>query len=587
MIPIRSAAPMVLALSALVASSLACNLPSTGQALPLPAPIEPTATFVSEEQAPAEPAPPPEEVLIVAHQEPHFQIYTLEGEVEATWPADGTDWARPNTVQVVGEAIYHVYQSGPEQGSVVRRVTAEGVEDLEFTRSQDIGSLCFAVTDDGSRIAWAGTTWTADGPKSQLWMADITGANQVLVAETRADDEISEWFVLEPVEWLEDGDLVYAWQVTGIGGYILFFGWSSLYRYAPSTGSTTPIVPATGEVGAPCWSDMTSDGAFAIGACAPSAGVEELEAATGLATQLPMFPEQGQAGAGAFSPSGSVLAYAIARGDATNEAGQVVFRSERGSQPTSVASVATGYFQRLIWIDDQRMAVGVWAEDAASVEVLGTDGSRRPVGGGRLVGLMRRPGQGSGVGLEDQLRRGELQLADLTATGEIAAPGVNVLLSNPGPTNVETYIPCGTIFAPSGGDAQELMVVQEARGTVPAGGEATLTPFVICIEADASIPDVGAAYAFSSKADGKLAELATCVCQQDLTASANPLDSMGVQFAGWMVSEGSPFQELLESGEGGAIGDLLGSDVGEALAGVFELIEGPAMDWLDRCGIQP
>ena len=176
---------------------------------------------------------------------------------------------------------------------------------------------------------------------------------------------------------------------------------------------------------------------------------------------------------------------------------------------------------------------------------------------------------------------------DLTATGEIAAPGVNVLLSNPGPTNVETYIPCGTIFAPSGGDAQELMVVQEARGTVPAGGEATLTPFVICIEADASIPDAGAAYAFSSMADGKLAELATCVCQQDLTASANPLDSMGVQFAGWMVSEGSPFQELLESGEGGAIGDLLGSDVGEALAGVFELIEGPAMDWLDRCGIQP
>ena len=180
----------------------------------------------------------------------------------------------------------------------MRRVTAEGVEDLEFTRSQDIGSLCFAVTDDGSRIAWAGTTWTADGPKSQLWMADITGANQVLVAETRADDEISEWFVLEPVEWLEDGDLVYAWQVTGIGGYILFFGWSSLYRYAPSTGSTTPIAPATGEVGAPCWSDMTSDGAFAIGACAPSAGVEELEAATGLATQLPMFPNKDKPGPG-------------------------------------------------------------------------------------------------------------------------------------------------------------------------------------------------------------------------------------------------------------------------------------------------
>jgi hypothetical protein len=233
------------------------------------------------------------------------------------------------------------------------------------------------------------------------------------------------------------------------------------------------------------------------------------------------------------------------------------------------------------------MAVSLWAQDAASVELLSSDGSRSPIGGGRLVGIMRKTAEASAVGMETQIRNGELQLEDLTATGEIAAPGITVVVRNPGTTDVETHIPCGTVFAPSGGDAQELMVVQEARGTVPAGGEATLTPFVICIEADASIPDAGAAYAFGSMADGKLAELATCVCQQDLTASANPLDSIGVQFAGWMVSEGSPFQQLLESGAGGAIGDLLGSDVGEALAGVFELVEGPAMDWLDRCGIQP
>jgi hypothetical protein len=68
---------------------------------------------------------------------------------------------------------------------------------------------------------------------------------------------------------------VFSWQVTGIGGYILFFGWSNLYRYDAETGAITPLAPVVPEVSAPCWTDLTLDGAFAVGACGEFVGVIE------------------------------------------------------------------------------------------------------------------------------------------------------------------------------------------------------------------------------------------------------------------------------------------------------------------------
>jgi len=536
------------------------------------------------ESAPAEP-------IIVAHVESSFHLYALDGTLLETRSAEGLEWARPNTAQVVGEDIFYVQDQGPEQGAVVRRVGPAQAQDLEFTRSPQGNNLAFAVSPDGARIAWSSTAWEGAAPVSQLWLADIRGEGTQRVAETDPNDEINEWFVLEPVEWLEGGDLVYAWQVTGIGGYILFYGWSSLYQYSPASDTTIAIAPVQEEVGAPCWNDLTVDGSYAVGACGPSAEVIELETASGLETTFPTLPDQGQAGAGAYSSSGVGLAYAIARGDPTEEAGQLVVRAERSQVPVSLATQSPGYFERLIWIDEQRMAVGAWAEDAASVEVVGLDGSRSPVGAGRLVGIMRRapamsPSQ-PGPCIEEQLASGDLVVEKIISTGEIAGEGVEVVVRNPGTEDITTCVPCGTVFTPSEEDSQELMVVQLTQAMVPAGGEASLTAYVICIEADEGIPDEGTAYAFTSMAQGKLGEFATCVCQDDLATSVNPLDPMAVQFAGWMIAEGGSFSELVGSDRGGALEEFLGSEAAGALAGVLELLEGPATDRLERCGIQP
>jgi hypothetical protein len=118
-----------------------------------------------------------------------------------------------------------------------------------------------------------------------------------MVAETEEADDIPEYFLLEAIGWLPDGGLVYSWQVTGIGGYILFFGWSSVYRFRPGTAAVAALAPLHIERSAPCWSDVTGDGAYALGACGGEARIVERMVDTGAASLIPLLPGQGQAGA--------------------------------------------------------------------------------------------------------------------------------------------------------------------------------------------------------------------------------------------------------------------------------------------------
>jgi len=42
---------------------------------------------------------------------------------------------------------------------------------------------------------------------------------------------------------------------------------------------------------------------------------------------------------------------------------------------------------------------------------------------------------------------------------------------------------------------------------------------------------------------------------------------------------------LEEEGGEGALGDLLGGEAGQLVQGVLAAVEGPAMTWLERCGV--
>jgi hypothetical protein len=289
-----------------------------------------------------------------------------------------------------------------------------------------------------------------------------------------------------------------------------------------------------------------------------------------------VLPDQGQQGGAAYSPSGARLAYAIARGNPEDEMGQVVLRLEQGDDPVPIATQAPGYFERLLWVDEEQMVVGAFASESESVDRLSVDGTRTDVGEGRLIGLMRPP-QASAARLDDLVRRGDVELQRVTANGEIAGPGIEVEVYNPGADDVIATIPCGFIFEPDDGSNQRLMAVQEVAASIPAGGQAILVAYVVCIDSHSDTPAQGAGYALGSMQTGTLMELAQCACREDLGASLNPLDGMGVMGAGWIISEGMTFSEMAPDDVGGTLGETLSQFMG--------LLEQPALGWLDRCGI--
>jgi hypothetical protein len=524
---------------------------------------------------PASDVPAPEP-LVVTHQGDVFPVYALDGTLRETRPATGLEYARPNTAQVAGQSIYYVDSAGSSLGGVVRRVTAAGVETLDFTAAEDTDTLTFAVSEDETRIAWTHTFFGQASRFSKLWIAGIDGSDPELIVETGTPDSqpLPEYFALEAVRWMDDGGLIYAWQVTGIGGYILFFGWSSFYRYSPADGASTPLIPASEEGAGPCWYALSPDGAYAAGGCGPD-GMRQRELSGGAEITFPVLPDQGQQGAAAYSPSGEGLAYAIARGNYDDESGQVLVRMSSGEDPSVLSTQTPGYFERILWADDDRMVVGYAEGESSAVDLLTIDGTRTPIGDGRLIGLMRSAAPTASLG--ELVNRGDLEIQRVTANGEIAGPGIAVEIYNPGPADIATTIPCGFIFEPDDGSDQRLMVVQEARGLIPSGSQATLTAYVVCIDSHSDTPDEGAGYALGTMQSGSLLQLAECACRQDLAGSLNPFEGEGLMTAGWMISEGKLFSEMDPGESEGAMGQAFSQFIG--------LLEQPAMGWFDRCSI--
>lgn len=367
------------ALLIVLAGGIACGAPSTpsaSQQAGVPASDTPP---VASSEAPT--ASPDVEPRLAVLRDGAFHILSLAGaEVEA-WPAPGLEFPGVGTIQAAGGALYYLV---PSEG--VFRLTAEGSTLLTFTTMP--GLEAFAVAPDESRIAWSGYQSNEASLEGQLLTASMDGSMAQEVAASSSDDEISEYFIPRPVRWSSSGDLLYSWQITGIGGYILFFGYSSFYLHSPSGGDTA----LTGLENGVCWSDVSSDLAYAVGSCravpADPRQMREVELASGMESVFPLLPEEGVQGGAEYSPSGSQLAYLVARSNPEDEFGQIALRGRRGELPTSIASTP-GYFSRVEWIDEQRMLVSIWGTAVNTVEVVAVSGERTPIAEGEWGTVLR------------------------------------------------------------------------------------------------------------------------------------------------------------------------------------------------------
>lgn len=269
---------------------------------------------------------------------------------------------------VFEQGVMHAY--APEMK--IRLVTATGISVLDtISMEQPVQAI---ISADGSKVAWAKQSYGGDAPGSELVTANLDGSDARLVDQILPEDNADHWLTLRPLEWTRDGKLLYATQLTGIGGYILYPGWNSLRLYDPSDGSLTVLVED--EPAGMCIHSLSADRSLAALGCNQ---IRIRRLADGSEVTLPVLDLQNVAGSARFSPSGARVAYATAASNPENERSQVVVAASDGSgEPYPIQTMEGGDFHVLGWINEGSFLYSAHTtiENVTTIWRIDYDGSR-------------------------------------------------------------------------------------------------------------------------------------------------------------------------------------------------------------------
>ncbi len=300
----------------------------------------------------------------------------------------GVDYLGFGQSQMVGEALY--YFANSEQKVIA--VNKGAAVKLNFIPKNI--SLTFAVSPDGKKIAWSFDNFANQNPGSELWVAGIDGSGAKKVAGIDPASN-SKWLVLHPYKWLADGRLLYTQNPTGIGGYILFYGFGGMYVYDPANSAkpTQALVDAgQPNAGMLCLKEISPDLKSIVTECGTKTqGQLSLkEISSGKLTPIPVVADQGIAGSALYSPSGAWLAYAVARSEPDNETGQVIIVPAAGGEPKVIASFGKGYVHVVDWINEDTLVLESYQSETPTLWVIQRDSSGlAKIGDGFYVGAFK------------------------------------------------------------------------------------------------------------------------------------------------------------------------------------------------------
>lgn len=342
----------------------ACNLPAAPTTAPSDTPPPPTLPPADTVVPPTDvPTETPTEVPPLyggfwARRGDTFYAHDFDGvPLGMEIPVPGApNWLGVGDAQVLGNTAYY-YNKDTQQ--IYTNAIGGSPAPLAFIPAGV--SLSFVVSPDGSKIAWAFDDWdtTNNAPFSQMWVANMDGSGARMLAQIAAPGN-EQFFVLMPYRWVDDHTFLYTLNITGIGGYILFWGFASLYRIDINTGISTVLV---GDNYFISLSEVSpGEGMyFTTGEPSGSSGARvnkiRMMGSTD-AIVLPDLPDQGQSGSARFSPSGMWVAYAVARAEMDNERGQVAVVPVDGSAaPLVVADFEGGIFHVAGWMDENTLLI--------------------------------------------------------------------------------------------------------------------------------------------------------------------------------------------------------------------------------------
>jgi hypothetical protein len=270
-------------------------------------------------------------------------------------------------------------------------VGPQGARRLDFVPRVINGFAAYQPPNAEGKLAWV--TWSSQGNTgpvdSQIFVSGLDGSQAYAALKDSGDG------ILSVVRWSADGQRLYfSRESMGIGGYILFGGYSNLWEMNVADASTREIVPgANTNI---CLDDISPDESQVAQHCSRQT-IGVLSPAGGGETQIqppPEVTEFHQLGDARFSPDGSRLAFGLARGDVEHEDDEqgwvAVSQGMSGPAKLVATSPAKDYFSVWGWLDDQTLILqsrnatpGVW--------LVGADGSDlRRVADGTLLGVVGR-----------------------------------------------------------------------------------------------------------------------------------------------------------------------------------------------------
>lgn len=298
----------------------------------------------------------------------------------------GAEWLGATQVQAFQSGIYY-YANKDRQ---VYRRSNQGLQPLTFIPKSDVTH--FLITDDEKRIVWTTEKWGSKGLESEIWVADINGANtkRVLYKDPAQNTKM---LVYHPLRWLSNGQIIYVEEPSGIGGYILFYGFAEIWIVDPATTKFANFSPPTGKGGL-CLRAISPDTMTVISTCGGSAPTQLVmyNHTTKKSIEISTVPDQGQAGSVYYSPDGKMIAYAVAKGNADDENGKLVVMPNSGSSVTVIHEVNKAYINVLGWVDSERILFIRYANAGATIFIVNKDGKNLvKIADGDFAGLIQIP----------------------------------------------------------------------------------------------------------------------------------------------------------------------------------------------------
>ena len=322
-----------------------------------------------------------------ALQDGRFRAFDFNGNpLGVEFPAGNSTWYGNNDINTFQDEIFY---SEFSSNSGVFRVNALGTQKLDFIEAQD--PVYIAISPDRQKIAWSTSSWGEGNLKTEIFYASLDGSNQQLIDVKSADEQEDLNLNFFPVRWTDDGRLIYATGMTGIGGYMLFWGYNGMYIFNPLNNSIRTLVDDQERLGI-CLSSISNDLTKIAIVCGEEGNVRVRSLDTGIEMIFPIIEDQVLAGAARFSPSGEWLAYVVQRADPMQELGKIVVVPMDGSQPPRIlTTVEDGSFTVEGWVNDEFLLVTQSLMSSSEISVLkvNRDGSEVvDVAEGKFMGLI-------------------------------------------------------------------------------------------------------------------------------------------------------------------------------------------------------